>query len=52
MYEYIYPPPRMLKGAEPTGNPGELVSKLLVFPLIKENQMEKNMEHEMETGVR
>ena len=29
----------------------ELLSKLLVSPLIMENQMEKKMENEMETGI-
>ena len=29
----------------------EPLSKLLVSPLILENQMEKKMENEMETGV-
>ena len=29
----------------------ELLSKLLVSPLIMENQMEKKMENEMETAI-
>ena len=29
----------------------ELLSKLLVSPLIMENQMEKKMENEKETGI-
>ena len=47
------PPPLSTLEARLQASPAqyELLSKLLVSPLIMENQMEKKMENEMETAI-
>ena len=47
----LNPPNGIPRGLLITHNTNVPLSKLLVSPLIMENQMEKKMENEMETGI-